>query len=72
MFSGFFTPITEAMTAVSNTLIVGLFIFGIIQIVSIVTIGVRAYYSLKIIKQVSVLLREIIVEVGQIKKSLKE
>jgi hypothetical protein len=72
MFGGFFSPITEAMEAVSSAIIIGLFIFGIIQVSQIVVIATRAYYSLKIIKQISVLLREVINEVGEIKKSMKE
>jgi hypothetical protein len=72
MFSGMFSPITEAMQALSSAVIVGLFIFGAIQVSQIVVIATRAYYGLKIIKQVSILLKEIINEVGEIKKNLKE
>jgi hypothetical protein len=60
------------MQAISSTIIVGLFIFGIIQVSQIIVIATRAYYSLKIIKQVSILLKEIINEVVDIKKKLKE
>ena len=72
MFSGIFTPMTEAMQAVSSTLIWGLIIFGIIQMGSIITIAVRTYYSLKIIKQVSILLKEIINEVASLKSEWKK
>jgi hypothetical protein len=72
MFSGFFTPITEAMQALSNAVIIGLFIFGAIQVSQIVVIATRAYYGLKIIKQISVLLKEIINDVADIKKKIKE
>jgi hypothetical protein len=72
MFSGMFSPITEAMQALSSAVIIGLFIFGAIQVSQIVVIATRAYYGLKIIKQVSILLKEIINEVGEIKKNLKE
>lgn len=72
MFSGMFSPITEAMQALSSAIIIGLFIFGAIQVSQILVTVTRAYYSLKIIKQVSILLKEIIVEVGDIKKKLKE
>jgi hypothetical protein len=71
MFSGIFTPMTEAMQAVSSALIWGLIIFGIIQMGSIITIAVRTYYSLKIIKQVSILLKEIINEVADLKREWK-
>ena len=72
MFNGILGPITDAMQAISSTIIVGLFIFGIIQVSQIIVIATRAYYSLKIIKQVSILLKEIINEVVDIKKKLKE
>ncbi len=71
MFSGIFTPVTEAMHAVSSALIWGLIIFGIIQMGSVITIAVRTYYSLKIIKQVSILLKEVISEVADLKREWK-
>jgi hypothetical protein len=72
MFANMFAPITAALDALSGAIIWGLIIFGIIQMASIITIAVRAYYSLKIIKQVSVLLREIIQEVGELKREWRK
>jgi hypothetical protein len=72
MFGGFFSPVTEAMSAISDAIIWGLIIFGILQMASIITIGVRAYYSLKIIKQVSVLLKEVISELAELKRGWRE
>jgi hypothetical protein len=72
MFGNFFAPVSEAMSALSNAIIWGIVIFGVIQMVSVTTIAVRAYYSLKIIKQVSILLKEIIREVGELKKEFKK
>jgi hypothetical protein len=68
MLGNILSPITAAMEALSGAIIWGLIIFGVIQMASIITIAVRAYYSLKIIKQVSILLREIIQEVGELKR----
>jgi len=72
MFSGFFSPVTEMLQTISSAVIWGIVIFGVIQMASIITIAVRAYYSLKIIKQVSILLREIITEVAELKRAWKE
>jgi hypothetical protein len=71
MFGSLFAPITQTMEAISSYIIWGLFILGAIQVSQIIAMAVRAYYSLKIIKQVTVLLREVIQEVGTMKKALK-
>jgi hypothetical protein len=72
MFSGIFSPVTDMLQTISSAVIWGIVIFGVIQMASIITIAVRAYYSLKIIKQVSILLREIITEVAELKRAWKE
>lgn len=63
---------TEMIEAISAAFVWGLIIFGVIQMGSIVTIAVRTYYSLKIIKQVSILLKEIIGEVAELKREFKK
>lgn len=66
------SPIAEMFGAISNAIIWGIIIFGAIQVSQIVIIATRAYYGLKIIKQVSVLLREIIKDVAEIKRELRK
>jgi hypothetical protein len=72
MFGGFFTPITEMLQTLSSLIIWGLIIFGVVQMLAVITIAVRAYYSLKIIRQLSVLLKEIIREVAALKRTLRD
>jgi hypothetical protein len=72
MFGGFFTPVTEMLQALSSVIIWGLIIFGVVQMLAVITIAVRAYYSLKIIRQLSVLLKEIIREVAELKRTLRD
>jgi hypothetical protein len=76
MFGRAFSPITEpiiaAFEALSSAIIWGLIIYGVIQMAQIGVIATRAYYSLKVIKQVSVLLKEIIKDVAEMRRDIRD
>jgi len=68
MFDFVTTPITEGYTALKELIIWSLIIYGAFQMATIGGVIARTYYTLKIIRQVSTLLTQVIQEV----KTLKE
>jgi hypothetical protein len=72
MFSPITEPLVNAAEALSAAVIWGLIIYGAFQMAQITAIAVRAYYGLRIIKQVSILLREVIQEVSAMRRELRD
>lgn len=68
MFDWFTAPVAEGYNALKDLIIWSLVIYGAFQMATIGGVIARTYYTLKIIRQVSALLSQLVTDI----KSLKE
>lgn len=68
MFDFVTAPIAEGYNALKDFIVWSLIIYGVFQVAVIGGIIARTYYTLKVIRQVSVLLQQLIKDI----KSLKD